>query len=88
MMDQRSMWRTDVGTSDVDEYECEDSHNVDTNAEEEASQASAGSTQNVEDWGCSTRECADWTLFFRHVQYINGVANAMASDVFDYYTKW
>ena len=51
------------------------------NAEEEASQANDGSTQNVEDCRHSTRECEDWTVYFRHVKYVNGEANAMASDI-------
>jgi len=44
--------RFDLGTSDVDGYECEDSDNADADAdeEEEASQVDDGSTQNVEDW--------------------------------------
>jgi hypothetical protein len=29
------------------------------------------------------RECEDWTLYFRHVKYDNGEANATASDVSD-----
>jgi len=49
MMDQCRMWRTDLGTSDVDECECDNGDNVDTDKEEEASQANDGSTQNVED---------------------------------------
>jgi len=81
MMDQRRMWRTDLETSDVDGYECEDGDDADTDAEEEASQADDGSTPNVEDWGHSTRECEDWTVYFRHVKYVNGEANATASDV-------
>jgi len=43
------MWRTDLGTSDVYGYECEDGDDADTEKEEEASQADDGSTQNVED---------------------------------------
>ena len=48
MMNQCRMWRTDLGTSDVDRYECEDGDDADMDAEEEASQADDGSTQNVE----------------------------------------
>jgi len=59
MMDQRRMWRTDLGPSDVDGYEGEDGDDADADEEEEASQADDGSTQNVEDWGHSTRECED-----------------------------
>jgi len=39
MMNQRRMWWTDLGTSDVDGYECEDGDMADTDVEEEASQA-------------------------------------------------
>ena len=49
MMDQRRMWRTDLGPSDVDGYEGEDGDDADADEEEEASQADDGSTQNVED---------------------------------------
>ena len=49
MMDQRRMWRTDLGTSDVNGYECKDGDDADTAGEEEASQADDGSMQNVED---------------------------------------
>jgi len=49
MMDQRRMWRTDLGTSDFDRYECEDGNDTDTDAEEEASQFHDGSMQNVKD---------------------------------------
>jgi hypothetical protein len=49
MMDQRRMGRTDLGTSDVDGYECEEGDYTDADPEEEASQADDGSTQNVED---------------------------------------
>jgi hypothetical protein len=37
--------------------------------------------QNVEYFGHCTRECEDWTVYFRPVQYDNGKANATASDV-------
>jgi hypothetical protein len=49
MMDQRRMWKTDLGPSDVDGYEGEDGDDADADEEEEASQADDGSTQNVED---------------------------------------
>ena len=49
MMDQRRMWRTDLGRSDVDGYKGEDGDDADVDEEEEASQADDGSTQNVED---------------------------------------
>jgi len=39
----------DLGTSDVDGYEGEDSDHADADEEEEGSQAEDGSTQNVED---------------------------------------
>jgi hypothetical protein len=58
--------RFDLGTRDVDGYEGEDGDDPDE--EEEASQAHDGSTQYVEDWGHSTRECEDWTVYFRHVK--------------------
>jgi hypothetical protein len=48
-MDQRRMRRTDLGTSDVDGYECEGGNDADTDEEEEASQPDDGSMQNVED---------------------------------------
>jgi hypothetical protein len=75
------MGRTDLGSSDVGRHECEDGDHADTVAEEEALQADDGSTQNVEDWGRCTRECENWTVYFRHVKYVNGEVNAMASDV-------
>jgi len=43
--------RFDLGTSDVDGYEAEDGDDGYADEEEEASQADAGSTLNVEDWG-------------------------------------
>jgi len=50
------MWRTegivsrfDLGTSDVDGYECEHGDDVDADEEEYASQADDGSTQHVVD---------------------------------------
>jgi hypothetical protein len=51
MMDQRRMWRTDLGQSDVDGYEGEDREvaDADVDEEEEASQVDDGSTQNGED---------------------------------------
>jgi hypothetical protein len=49
MMNQRRMWTTDMGTSNVDRYECEDGDNADIDAKEEPSQPDDGSTQNVED---------------------------------------
>jgi hypothetical protein len=75
------MWRTDLGPSDVNGYEGEDGDDADADEEEEASQADDGSTQNVEDWGHSTRQCEDWTVYFRPVKYDNGEANATASEV-------
>jgi hypothetical protein len=75
--------RFDQGTSDVDGCEGEDGDDADADAdeEEEALQGDYGSMQNVEDWGHSTRQCEDWTVYFRHVKYVNGDANATASDV-------
>jgi hypothetical protein len=49
MMDQRSMWRTDLGPSDVAGYEGDDGDDSDADEEEEALQADDGSTQNVVD---------------------------------------
>jgi len=49
MMDQRTMWRTDLGTSDVEWYECEDGDDANMDGVEVASQADDGSTQNLED---------------------------------------
>jgi len=79
----------DLGTSDVDGYEAEDGKgyeaedgdDADADEEEEALQADDGSTQNVVDWGHSTRECEDWTVYLRPVKYDNGEANATASKV-------
>jgi hypothetical protein len=47
----------DLGTSDFDPYEGEEGNDADD--DEEASQANNGTTQNVEDWGHSTRECEE-----------------------------
>jgi len=80
-MDQRRMWRTDLGSSEVDGYEGKDGDDADADDEEKASQADYGWTQNVEDWGHSTRQCEDWTVYFRPVKYDNGEANATASEV-------
>jgi hypothetical protein len=49
MMDQRRIWRTYLGTSNVDEYGCEDGNNGEMDAEDEAFEAHDGVTQNVED---------------------------------------
>jgi len=73
--------RFDMGTSDVDGYECEHGEEADADEEEYPSQADDGSMQNVEDWGHCTRECEDWTVYFRPGEYDNGKANAKASDV-------
>jgi len=73
--------RFDLGNSDVDGYEGEDGDDADADEEEEASQAHDESTQNVEDWGHSTRECKDWTVYFRPVKEDDGEENAMASEV-------
>ena len=80
-MDQCKMGRTDLEPSDVDRYEGKDGDDADADEEEEASQADDGSTQNVEDRGHSTRQCKDWTVYFRPVKYDNGEANATASEV-------
>jgi hypothetical protein len=75
--------RFHLGASDVDGYEGNDSDygDADADEQEEASQANDRSTQNVEDRRHSTTECEDWTLYFRHGKYVNGEANATASDV-------
>ena len=70
--------RFDLGTRDVDGYGSEDSNNADP--ADEALEGNDGSTQNVEDWGHSTRQCEDCTVYFRHVKYDNCVANETASD--------
>jgi hypothetical protein len=49
MMDQRRMWRTDLGPSDVDGYEGEDGDHADVDDKKAASQADDGSTQNMVD---------------------------------------
>jgi hypothetical protein len=49
MMDQCSMARTDLGTSDVEESEGDDGDDADTDAEEETLEADDVSTQNVAD---------------------------------------
>jgi hypothetical protein len=81
MMDQRRMWRTDLGPSDVGGYEGEDGDDPDAEEEEEALHADDGSMQNVEHGVHSTRECEDWTVYFRPVKYDNSDANATASKV-------
>jgi len=50
-----------LGTSIVDGFDGNDGDDADADEEEEASLADHGSTQNVEDWGHSTRDCEDWT---------------------------
>jgi hypothetical protein len=77
------MWRTDLGTGDVDGYECDDGNDADTDAKEDSSQADDGSMQNVEDSRHSTIECDDWTVYFRKEKYVNGEANATANNVFE-----
>jgi hypothetical protein len=42
------MWITNLGTIDIDGYECKDGCDADTDQEEEPSQADDGSTQNGE----------------------------------------
>jgi hypothetical protein len=49
MMDQRRMWRTDLGPRDVDRYEGEDGDDAVADDTDEASQANDRSTLNVED---------------------------------------
>jgi len=73
------MWRTEGIV--LDSAMIEQGDNVYADEVDEASQADDGSTHNVEDCGCSTRECEDWTVYFRPVKYDNGKTNATASDV-------
>jgi len=79
MMDQHKMWRTEGIV--LESVKIRHGDDADADEEEEASLADNGSTQNVEDWGHSTRECEDWTVYIRPVKYDNGEANATASDV-------
>ena len=72
--------RFDLGTSDVDVHEGDHGNDLNTNADEESSQADDVSTHNVEDSGQSTRDCEDSTVYFRPVKSDNGEANAMASN--------
>jgi hypothetical protein len=71
--------RFELRTSIGDRYGGEDGDDVDE--EEKPSQANHGSMQNVVEWWHSTRECEDWTVYFRPVKYNNTEANATASDV-------
>jgi len=71
----------DVRTSDVDRFEGDYGDDADQDEEEEALQANDESTQNLQDWGYSTRECEDWTVYFWPVKYYKGEANATASEV-------
>jgi len=78
-MDQRRMWRTKSIV--LESLKIGHGDDADADEEEEASLADDGLTQNVEDCRHSTRECEDWTVYFRPVKYNNGEANATASDV-------
>jgi hypothetical protein len=69
------------GASERPSWEYKDGNNVDADMEEWASQPNDGSMHNVEDWGHSTRECEEWTVYARPVKYNNGETNPMASDV-------
>jgi len=73
--------RFDLGTSDVDGYKGENGDDATVATEDKPSQADDGSTQNVKDWGHSTREFDEWTVYFRPVKYDNGEANATASNL-------
>jgi len=73
--------RFDLRTSDINGNEGEDVDDVDADEEEEGSQADDGSTQNEEDWGQSTRQCDDWTVYFGPDKYDNANPDATASDV-------
>ena len=52
----------DLGASDVDRYEGEESDTADADEEQDASQADDRSTQNLTDWAHTTRECEVWTV--------------------------
>jgi len=76
--------RFDLGTSDVDGYVGkvgDGGNDADADEEEVASEADDGLTQTLEDWGYSTRQCENWTVYLRSVKYNNGEVNAMANDV-------
>jgi hypothetical protein len=49
LIDQHTMWRTALGTSDVDGCECEVGVNVGTDEVDESSQANDASTHTVAD---------------------------------------
>jgi len=70
-----------LGTGDVEWYESDNGDNADAAKQGDASQADGRLTQTLDDWGYSTRECEDWTVYLRLVKYDDGDANAMASDV-------
>jgi hypothetical protein len=78
MMDRCSMCRTEGIVDDVVSYECDD---ADADVEEDAPHDDEGSLINVEDCGHCTRECEDWTGYFRHIKYYNDEANEKGSDV-------
>jgi hypothetical protein len=48
-MEDRGHCRFDLGTTDVNRYECEHGDDTDADEEQEASQANDRSTQSVED---------------------------------------
>jgi len=70
-----------LGNNDVDGYQCEYGDDAVVDAEESAAQVDDGSLQNVEDCAHSTRECDEWTVYFRPVKYANEEANAIPSNV-------
>jgi len=77
-------------TSDVHGYEGDNGDSAEANDEEGGLQAEDGSTENVEDCWHSTRECEDWTVYFRSAKYDNGETNATTSNVSEarlYYSK-
>jgi hypothetical protein len=55
--------------------------NVHLNKQEQESQANDGSTENLDDWGYSTIQGEDWSVYFGQIKYHNGEANALASNV-------
>jgi len=73
--------RFDLGTSDVDWYKGEAGDDADADEEEPVLRANERSTQNLEDWGHSTRKCVNWKLNFRPVKSDDGEVNAEANNV-------
>jgi len=70
-----------VWTNDNNWSEGKDGDDADADPEEEGSTADDGLLHHVEDWEHSTRECEDWTVYFRPVKCDNSEGNKMANDV-------